>query len=226
MLMLYLACLFGTGQGGYMMNSLAGVSKFIERWIEEQVHSNTSTDYDVYILDQLNSTMSNEQNGKTIVLKSFLYSCSLFGIATGSVITYFLSSEMTRKQLLVSATILQIIMSTVSFFTKNISFGIYLMIATKFFLAIGQGSWFSAVIPYLYNYAQTNINFYDLLFSTLFTAAVSMGLIIGAILNFEIFFNSEERWHYLELMGLSFSVPALLGLLIFDKNSIFSRAWM
>ena len=159
-------------------------------------------------------------------LKSFLYKCSLFGVAAGSAITYFLCSKMTKKQLLVSSTVLQIIMSTVGFFTRNITSGIYVLITTKFLLAIGQGSWFSVVIPYLYNYAQTNMNFYDLLFSTLFTVAISMGLTIGAVLNFEIFFKSEEKWHYLELMGLFFSVPALLGLLIFDKNDIFSRAWM
>ena len=56
--MLYFACLFGTAQGGYMMNSLAGVSNFIDCWIEEQVHSNSSSDYNVCILDQFNSTIS------------------------------------------------------------------------------------------------------------------------------------------------------------------------
>ena len=41
-----------------MMNSLAGVSNFIDCWIEEQVHSNSSSDYNVCILDQFNSTIS------------------------------------------------------------------------------------------------------------------------------------------------------------------------
>ena len=139
-------------------------------------------------------------SSKVNILHSILYSIGYIGVAFGCFLNYFTSKQFTKSKTLIFVSFTQSIFYIIGYFSKS-WYSIPLMLTSKFVVTVGNGFWYSLVIPFLLETVPRKFETLRKWCSLSVSMGISFGIILASLLNFDFIFGNVDNWGYSILAG-------------------------